>query len=72
MKQPDTQQSEFVETATAVERDTLGRAVQQQEKNRTWWQTLRRDPWLLLWAGVMLWTLIVRGFENQASGSVIP
>jgi len=71
MKQPETQQSEFVETATHGEQDALGRAVQQQEKNRTWWQTLRRDPWLLLWAGVMLWTLIVRGFENQASGSVI-
>lgn len=48
-----------------------GRAIQQQEHNRTYLETLRKDPWLLLWIGVMLWTLIVRGFENQSSGSVI-
>lgn len=48
-----------------------GRAIQQQEHNRTYLQTFRKDPWLLLWIGVMLWTLIVRGFENQSSGSVI-
>lgn len=48
-----------------------GRAIQQQEHNRTYWQTLRKDPRLLFWIGVMLWTLIVRGFENQSSGSVI-
>ncbi|RKK71054.1 hypothetical protein BFJ69_g11327 [Fusarium oxysporum] len=50
---------------------TRGHAIQHQEHNRTYLQTLRRDPWLLLWIGVMLWTLIVRGFENQSSGSVI-
>ncbi|KAJ5876013.1 general substrate transporter [Penicillium soppii] len=48
-----------------------GRAIQQQEHNRGYLETLRRDPWLLFWIGVMLWTLIVRGFENQSSGSVI-
>lgn len=48
-----------------------GRAIQQQEHNRTYLETLRKDPWLLFWIGVMLWTLIVRGFENQSSGSVI-
>ncbi|KAH7127349.1 general substrate transporter [Dactylonectria macrodidyma] len=48
-----------------------GRAIQQQEHNRSYSQTLRKDPWLLFWMGVMLWTLIVRGFENQSSGSVI-
>ncbi|CAK7214933.1 hypothetical protein SBRCBS47491_002318 [Sporothrix bragantina] len=48
-----------------------GRAIQQQEHNRTYWQTLRSDPWLLFWIGVMLWTMGVRGFENQAGGSVI-
>ncbi|KAF5689903.1 maltose permease [Fusarium circinatum] len=50
---------------------TRGHAIQHQEHSRTYLQTLRRDPWLLLWIGVMLWTLIVRGFENQSSGSVI-
>ncbi|KAJ5806400.1 general substrate transporter [Penicillium pulvis] len=48
-----------------------GRAIQQQEHNRSYWETLRKDPRLLFWIGVMLWTLIVRGFENQSSGSVI-
>jgi SP family general alpha glucoside:H+ symporter-like MFS transporter len=48
-----------------------GRAIQQQEHNRGYLETLRKDPWLLFWIGVMLWTLIVRGFENQSSGSVI-
>ncbi|KAM0275143.1 hypothetical protein ACHAQH_007517 [Verticillium albo-atrum] len=48
-----------------------GRAIQQQEHNRTWAQTLRKDPRLLFWIGVMLWTLIVRGFESGASGAVI-
>ncbi|CAK7199283.1 hypothetical protein SEUCBS139899_001958 [Sporothrix eucalyptigena] len=48
-----------------------GRAIQQQEHNRTYWQTLRSDPKLLFWIGVMLWTMGVRGFENQAGGSVI-
>ena len=48
-----------------------GRAIQQQEHNRGYWETLRKDPWLLFWVGVMLWTLIVRGFENQSSSSVI-
>ncbi|CAH0058107.1 unnamed protein product [Clonostachys solani] len=51
--------------------ETLGRAIQQEEKNRTWSQSIRRDPWLLFWVGLMLWTLIVRGFESQASGSVV-
>ncbi|KAF4448407.1 hypothetical protein F53441_8215 [Fusarium austroafricanum] len=50
---------------------TRGHAIQQKEHNRTYLQTLRHDPWLLLWIGVMLWTLIVRGFENQSSGSVL-
>ncbi|KAF3352135.1 ATP-dependent helicase SGS1 [Verticillium dahliae VDG1] len=48
-----------------------GRAIQQQEHNRTWGQTLRKDPRLLFWIGVMLWTLIVRGFESVASGALI-
>ncbi|KAM0324916.1 hypothetical protein ACHAQA_007882 [Verticillium albo-atrum] len=48
-----------------------GRAIQQQEHNRTWAQTLRKDPKLLFWIGVMLWTLIVRGFESGASGAII-
>lgn len=48
-----------------------GRAIQQQEHNRTWGQTLRKDPKLLFWIGVMLWTLIVRGFESGASGAII-
>ncbi|KAJ5988281.1 general substrate transporter [Penicillium waksmanii] len=48
-----------------------GRAIQQQEHNRGYLETLKKDPWLLFWIGVMLWTLIVRGFENQSSGSVI-
>ncbi|KAM0438448.1 hypothetical protein ACHAPT_001197 [Fusarium lateritium] len=49
----------------------LGRAIQQQEHNRTWAQTLRKDPKLLFWIGVMLWALIVRGFEAGASGDVL-
>ncbi|KAM5347349.1 hypothetical protein ACJ41O_010354 [Fusarium nematophilum] len=49
----------------------LGRAIQQKEHNRTWAQTLRKDPRLLFWIGVMLWTLIVRGFEAGASGAVL-
>lgn len=48
-----------------------GRAIQQQEHERTYWQTLRKDPKLLGWIGLMLWMLIIRGFENQASGAVI-
>jgi sugar porter (SP) family MFS transporter len=48
-----------------------GRAIQQQEHNRGYLETLKKDPWLLFWIGVMLWTLIVRGFENQSSGAVI-
>jgi hypothetical protein len=48
-----------------------GRAIQQQEHNRGYLETLRNDPWLLVWIGVMLWSLIVRGFELQASGSVL-
>ncbi|KXJ93588.1 general substrate transporter [Microdochium bolleyi] len=49
----------------------LGRAIQQQEHNRTWAQTFRKDPKLLFWIGVMLWTLVVRGFENGASGAIL-
>ncbi|SPO01659.1 related to maltose permease [Cephalotrichum gorgonifer] len=48
-----------------------GRAIQQQERNRSYLETLRKDPRLLFWIGVMLWTLIVRGFEAGASGIVI-
>ncbi|KAJ5286801.1 hypothetical protein N7478_002487 [Penicillium angulare] len=48
-----------------------GRAIQQQEHNRGYWETLTKDSRLLFWIGVMLWTLIVRGFENQSSSSVI-
>ncbi|KAJ6036602.1 general substrate transporter [Penicillium herquei] len=48
-----------------------GRAIQQQEHNRGYWETLNNDPWLLFWIGMMLWTLIIRGFENQSAGSVI-
>lgn len=51
--------------------DIRGRAIQQQEHNRTYFQALRKDPWLLFWISVMLWTLIVRGFENGSSGTVI-
>ncbi|KAJ5661362.1 general substrate transporter [Penicillium longicatenatum] len=55
----------------ATSSELHGRAIQQQEHNRGYLETLRKDPWLLFWIGVMLWTLIVRGFENQSSGSVI-
>ncbi|KAJ9144283.1 Maltose permease [Pleurostoma richardsiae] len=48
-----------------------GRAIQQQEHQRGYLETLRKDPWLLFWMGVMLWTLGVRGFESQSSSSVI-
>lgn len=48
-----------------------GRAIQQQEHSRTYWQTLRKDPKLLGWIGLMLWMLVIRGFENQASGTLI-
>lgn len=53
------------------DREIQGRAIQQQEHNRGYLETIRKDPRLLFWIGVMLWTLIVRGFENQSSGSVI-
>ncbi|CAI7595655.1 unnamed protein product [Penicillium manginii] len=52
-------------------KELQGRAIQKQEHNRGYFQALRKDPWLLFWIAVMLWTLIVRGFENQSSGSVI-
>ncbi|KAM0540647.1 hypothetical protein ACHAPJ_013558 [Fusarium lateritium] len=65
IEQPDSKAAQFLPD------QTRGHAIQQQEHNRTYTQTLRKDPWLLLWIGVMLWTLIVRGFENQSSGSVI-
>lgn len=52
-------------------KDLYGRAIQKQEHSRGYFEALRKDPWLLFWIGVMLWTLIVRGFENQSSGSVI-
>ena len=48
-----------------------GRATAGRAHTRSWSQTVRRDPKLLFWIGVMLWTLITRGFENQSSGSVI-
>ncbi|RTE81411.1 hypothetical protein BHE90_004074 [Fusarium euwallaceae] len=60
-----------VETVEHSDNQLLGRAIQQQEHNRTWGQSLRKDPWLLFWIGVMLWTLIVRGFEAGASGAVL-
>ncbi|KAF4120830.1 Sugar (and other) transporter [Geosmithia morbida] len=60
-----------VEHAASMSDANLGLVIQQQEKNRTWTQALRKDPRLLFWCGVMLWTLIVRGFESQASGSVV-
>lgn len=63
LEQPSTQPSDPAQVR--------GRAIQQQERNRSYLDTLRKDPWLLFWMGVMLWTLIVRGFENQASGSII-
>lgn len=71
MEKPDIQQAEHTHHVDESGGEIIGRAVQQQDKSRTWWQTLRRDPKLLFWVGVMLWTLIVRGFENQASGTVI-
>jgi hypothetical protein len=51
----------------ADSKELHGRAIQQQEHNCGYLETLRQDPWLLFWIGVMLWTLIVRGFENQSS-----
>lgn len=48
-----------------------GRAIQQQEHNRGYFETLTKDPKLLCWIGLMLWMLIVRGFENLASGTLL-
>lgn len=48
-----------------------GRVVQYNEHNQTYLQTFRKDPKLLFWIAVMLWTVIVRGFENGSSGNVI-
>lgn len=31
-----------------------GRAIQQQEYNRGYLETLRKDLWLLFWIGIML------------------
>lgn len=53
------------------DREIHGRAIQQQEHSRTYWQTLQQDPKLLGWIALMLWMLIIRGFENQASGTLI-
>jgi SP family general alpha glucoside:H+ symporter-like MFS transporter len=73
MDKADITQAEHVQNPQNNEtgKQALGRAVQEQEKKQSWAQTLRRDPWLLFWAGLMLWTMIVRGFENQASGTVV-
>jgi len=48
-----------------------GRATAGRAHTLSYWQTFRRDPKLLFWIFVMIWTLITRGFENQSSGSVI-
>ncbi|KAK3674472.1 hypothetical protein LTR78_005558 [Recurvomyces mirabilis] len=48
-----------------------GRATAGREHSRSFTQALRKDPKLLFWIFVMIWTLITRGFENQSSGSVI-
>ncbi|CAK7207121.1 hypothetical protein SEUCBS139899_009929 [Sporothrix eucalyptigena] len=68
---PEVAEVAQVPVVAANDGELRGRAIQQQEHNRTYWQTLRKDPKLLFWIGVMLWTLIVRGFENQSSGSVL-
>ncbi|CEL02173.1 hypothetical protein ASPCAL03345 [Aspergillus calidoustus] len=74
MKEDDNKKENCVEQkaeSTVDAGEIHGRAIQQQERNRGYWMTLKSDPWLLFWIGVMLWTLIVRGFENQSAGSVI-
>jgi MFS transporter, SP family, general alpha glucoside:H+ symporter len=71
MSQPEKVTGDHVEGVVDNVGQLRGRAIAGQEHQRTYWQTLRRDPWLLFWIGVMLWTLIVRGFENQSSGAVI-
>lgn len=48
-----------------------GRAVAGRAHTLSYWQTLKKDPKLLFWIFVMIWTLITRGFENQSSGSII-
>ncbi|CAN6674978.1 general alpha-glucoside permease [Trichomonascus vanleenenianus] len=48
-----------------------GRAIQQQEHNRSYWQALCHDPKLMFWISLMLWMLIIRGFESQASGTLL-
>lgn len=69
--EPQVDQIDNIDTHAQDLNEVHGRAIQQQEHNRTYWQTLRQDPKLLFWIGVMLWILVVRGFENQASGTLI-
>ncbi|KAJ5713704.1 general substrate transporter [Penicillium malachiteum] len=75
MEKKNEENEHWVEGQTATgeidNNEIHGRAIQQQEHNRGYWETLNNDPWLLFWIGMMLWTLIIRGFENQSAGSVI-
>lgn len=76
---PDTSEMEIPAASAVVEPNAHvedvnaahGRAIQQQEHNRSYFETLTKDPKLLFWIGLMLWMLIVRGFENQASGTLL-
>ena len=67
----DVSRQEMVPPDEKYDGQHLGRATQAQDHNRGYLETLRRDPRLLFWIGLMLWTLVVRGFENQSSGAIV-
>lgn len=71
----DKAQAQGIELVTTDAGETInvfrGRSTAGRAHALSYWQTLRKDPKLLFWIGVMIWTLITRGFENQSSGSII-
>jgi len=72
IEKPQLEQLEVITNSAGETTNVFrGRATAGQEHSRSFSQALRKDPKLLFWIFVMIWTLITRGFENQSSGSVI-
>ena len=47
------------------------RAQQKIEHDLTRWQAIKLYPWTALWILLIIWVLILVGYENQAGGIVI-
>ena len=70
MTEVENRNDEVIDDKT-INQEQSARLVDQEDRESSKLQAIRRNPWAFAWCLYAVWTVLLVSYENQASGIVI-